>query len=1150
MFGLLPFGAAMFSGAAHAAISLSERAALIRIYEQTNGDGWIDRSGWKEGNLDSDGFALSGTEHEWNGVYIEEDHVTALFLGSNNLTGTVSSMAGLPYLKHIDFSYNSLSGEIPSDLADISGLEHIDFTSNAFSGRVPPGNTGLTGLTYLSLGDNQLQGEIPPGIGNLAQLTVLNLSFNAFSGAIPSGIGNMAALEYLSLSNNALTGAVPADIGQCARLVELDLSNNRLTGSIPENLYNLGNLQYFSVYENQLTGGISSSIGNLANLNTLYICCNSFEGPLPETLGNLTNLERLHAYENRFSGPIPSRLGNLTNLIDCYLTDNQFSGSLPPELGNLKKLETLEVYNNSLSGEIPSSLGELTSLKRLDLDLNRFEGSIPASLGNLANLEGLYISRNALTGTIPREIGKLKKLEFLKLHDNAIEGAIPEAIGNLSSLKTLSLYNNSLTGRIPPAIGNLTGLEILYLCCNALTGPIPPEIGNLPNLQEMHVFDNALSGAIPPEIGNLTRLVELKAGGNALTGEIPSEIGKLTSLSSLILNDNQLTGNVPESFMNLTRIQEGELNLCGNDLSSTDTNLNDFLDSKHGYDWLECQKTDDGGEDDFYINGLIVNIHHPDGSFTTRIYVCGLFPEPVESLSVAGPSGDPLFDLNSIGRDENSDCYVGKLNGRPEPGEYSFSVSGAGKQFYEKEIYEAGVMPVPDPASMTPADGVHTGSDVPEFTWAPVDYGQPTYYRVEIMDQNNRTVYISDPLDNVLSHTVPDWALEPGRPYSWRLIVADAPDHRTAPHQSRSAWINFTSGLSDQDEIPKPRVLGPGYNALFQGGAVTLSVDGAPIEAHGVKARWKIRRFDRGYACPDCDYDPEIDQTTASASLTVQDSLILNMKYAWKVRFEYDENHYSEWSEERSFLYGELTRDAHGVIPGGAGIENFDMISAVCWPDDPYSNYVFGSAVTDYEHNFRIGTYDPENDWYKVFGSGEFIVKPGVSMWFLSRADFNVVFTGVRVSTEVDIEVDLKRGWNMIACPNPENYEWASVKVVQYVDGSKDEIRRNPVYIGDPGAADLIRNAEYWEWNNGAYLAMQSGVLYARNGYWTNASADHVSLRFTREARIAALAGAEFRKPRRSAQRDGESPPPPMNSLNENLKDDIGGCFLNTLQER
>ena len=67
-----------------AAIPAEERTALIALYNNTNGDDWTNKTGWKTPPLDTDGFARPGTEGTWHGVTVNSDHVLYLSLAYNN----------------------------------------------------------------------------------------------------------------------------------------------------------------------------------------------------------------------------------------------------------------------------------------------------------------------------------------------------------------------------------------------------------------------------------------------------------------------------------------------------------------------------------------------------------------------------------------------------------------------------------------------------------------------------------------------------------------------------------------------------------------------------------------------------------------------------------------------------------------------------------------------------------------------------------------------------------------------------------------------------------------------------------------------------------------------------------------------------------
>ena len=146
---------------ANANISVTERAALIALYNSTNGNNWGNNSGWKTPPLDLDGFAMSGTENNWYGITCDGGNTTVIRIGLLN---------------------NGLNGTIPTELGN------------------------LTNLTELWLAQNQLTGNIPTELGNLTNLTSLYLIINQLSGSIPTELGNLTNLTSLSLGVNQLTG--------------------------------------------------------------------------------------------------------------------------------------------------------------------------------------------------------------------------------------------------------------------------------------------------------------------------------------------------------------------------------------------------------------------------------------------------------------------------------------------------------------------------------------------------------------------------------------------------------------------------------------------------------------------------------------------------------------------------------------------------------------------------------------------------------------------------------------------------------------------------------------------------------------------------------------------------------------------------------
>jgi hypothetical protein len=253
----------------HAAIPAAERAALIALYNGTDGDNWNDNTGWKEPPLDVDGFALPGTENTWFGVTTDG--------GNANITA-------------INLRNNQLTGSIPPELGNLSNLQSLLLHVNQLSGDIPAELANLANLQAIILEFNQLTGTIPIQLGNLASLIVLDLQGNQLRGNIPTELGNLTDLEQLDLRNNQLTGNIPAEIENLSNLLGLALDDNQLSGDIPPELGNLSVLLVLTFANNRLTGKIPSELGNLIDLQTFWISSNRLMGSIPITLTNLTNL--------------------------------------------------------------------------------------------------------------------------------------------------------------------------------------------------------------------------------------------------------------------------------------------------------------------------------------------------------------------------------------------------------------------------------------------------------------------------------------------------------------------------------------------------------------------------------------------------------------------------------------------------------------------------------------------------------------------------------------------------------------------------------------------------------------------------------------------------------------------------------------------
>ena len=378
----------------------SDRAALIALYNATDGESWITNTNWlSEVPLD-----------QWHGI-------------TTNSDGRVAELRLIR---------NELAGPIPAGLVALTDLNRLQLWGNELTGPIPAWLGALTNLERLDLSGNELTGPIPAWLGALTDLNRLQLWGNELTGPIPAELGALTNLKVLSLWGNELTGPIPAELGDLTNLEVLYLSNNELTGPIPAWLGGLTNLESLELWGNELTGPIPAELGALTNLVWLRLGPNELTGPIPAELSALTNLELLILNRNELTGPIPAGLGALTNLQSLWLSDNQLTGPIPAELGALSNLQTLLLSDNQLTGPIPAEFGAPTNLQTLALQNNRLTGPIPAELGDLTNLQRLWLSGNELTGLIPAWLGDLSYLQTLALQNNRLTGPIPARLGDLT----------------------------------------------------------------------------------------------------------------------------------------------------------------------------------------------------------------------------------------------------------------------------------------------------------------------------------------------------------------------------------------------------------------------------------------------------------------------------------------------------------------------------------------------------------------------------------------------------------------------------------------------------------------------------------------------------------------------------------------------
>ena len=517
----------------------TDRAALVALYNATDGPNWFKQRNWlSDKPLD-----------QWNGVTVRNGRVTELFL-----------------------HFNQLMGPVPSELGNLTGLRKLDLSSNRLMGPLPPELGKLINLQRLDLGYNRLTGSIPPELGELADLRDLELIRNQLTGPLPPALGKLSNLQWLNLSLNRLTGLLPAELGNLVKLKKLDLFHNQLTGPIPTELGDLGDLQYLYLGFNQLRGPIPSELANLAKLETLSLSFNQLTGTIPRAFINLVALKRFWFLMNsglcaREHAVIRNWLDGMEIVVgpDCYPSITLSvtpSNLVEGRATSVMVTATQAAVSNRTSVSLLFGGTATTPGDGQDYTLSGFQGSFNALLGTLT------IPANRASGT--------GVLTFFPLADGLIEGQEDVIL-------------QSFVGGMLPDLRGARVEGSAFLSLNDRIGCVPRDRAALVALYHATggtnwirsanwLSEKPLSDWHGVTVDNNGCVTHLDLSNNRLTGILPLQLGYLIHLEELVLGGNQLTGIIPPSFTSLVALKRFRYHLNSGLCTQGDTSVRTWLD--------------------------------------------------------------------------------------------------------------------------------------------------------------------------------------------------------------------------------------------------------------------------------------------------------------------------------------------------------------------------------------------------------------------------------------------------------------------------------------------------------------------------------------------------------------------------------------------
>ena len=461
-------------GTAKVTVADLDRAALVALYEATDGPNWVNNEGW----------LTDAPLGEWYGVDTDADgRVVRLDLAGK---------------REDDRTPHGLRGSLPAELGSLANLRSLNLAINELSGSIPPELGKLGNLTVLSIQSNNLSGPVPRELGNFSSLTTLQLSRNRLSGPIPRELGNLSSLTTLSLHVNRLTGPIPRELGNLSNLTGLWLYNNDLSGPVPPELGALSALEHLVLnYNRHLVGPLPATLTGLTELWNLQfvatgLCapqttefrqwlrgvaevfgeeCPIVQGSDRQALAAIYEWTKGDAWDTNTNwlgdGPLDDWYGVSADGTDRVtaldLSDNNLAGILPDEAGDLLYLVDLTLNgNDKLSGELPGRMRQLAFLSTLRLDGT----GLCASTAGFRNwLNGISDARvtacpddhgNDATGATDVSVGQSAEGELESLAD---EDWFRVEIGGRGTLSVSAEGNTVVNGELYDADGALVGYD-------------------------------------------------------------------------------------------------------------------------------------------------------------------------------------------------------------------------------------------------------------------------------------------------------------------------------------------------------------------------------------------------------------------------------------------------------------------------------------------------------------------------------------------------------------------------------------------------------------------------------------------------------------------------------------------------------------------
>lgn len=158
--------------------------------------------------LTRDVIALTALKNSFTNVPVDWEGDPCLPVG-NSWTGITCSQGSRIRVTILNLTSSGLGGTISPSIANLTALTHIWLGNNNLSGSIPE-LSSLKLLSSLHLEGNKLNGTIPESLASLKYLSELFLQKNELSGKVPEGLRNKSGLKLEIDPGNPLLEKQPS----------------------------------------------------------------------------------------------------------------------------------------------------------------------------------------------------------------------------------------------------------------------------------------------------------------------------------------------------------------------------------------------------------------------------------------------------------------------------------------------------------------------------------------------------------------------------------------------------------------------------------------------------------------------------------------------------------------------------------------------------------------------------------------------------------------------------------------------------------------------------------------------------------------------------------------------------------------------------